>query len=125
MNIDRRNIKQYLSQLTPAELAALVSELRTEWQIAEPSSTLPDPRPKPVRIVGHDVVLVDVGASKVATIRVLRAAVGIDLRAARSLIGALPAVVRQEPTSDAAEALAGELREAGATVEVRPIREDG
>lgn len=124
MNIDRRNIKQYLSRLTPAELAALVSELRAEWQIAEPSTPPPDPRPRPPRVVGHDVVLVDVRASRVATIRVLRAAMGIDLRAARALIGALPTVIQREPTSDAAEALASELRQAGASVEVRTVRED-
>lgn len=124
MNIDRETIKRYLSQLTPGELAGLAAELRSDWQLPEPSEPVPDRPPQPPRVVGHDVVLVDLGASRVATIRVLRSALGVDLRAARTLIGELPTVVRQKPTADAAETLAAALREAGATVEVRLVRDD-
>ena len=124
MNIDRQTIKQYLSRLTPAELASLAAELRSDWQLAEPTA-VPERRPEPPRVVGHDVVLIDLGASRVSTIRALRTALGIDLRGARALIGSLPTVVCQEQTADAAEALATTLRDAGATVEVRIVREHG
>jgi large subunit ribosomal protein L7/L12 len=120
MNIDRETIKQYLSQLTPSELAELAAELRADWRLPEPSAAVLPPKPIVPAIVGYDVVLTDLGSSRVATIRALRAALGVDLRAARDLTSALPVVVRREATETAATALADALREAGATAQVEP-----
>ena len=119
MNIDRETIKQYLSLLTPAELAQLAAELREDWRLPEPV-VIDEPTPPPA-IVGWDVVLTDLGSSKVATIRALRASLELDLRGARALIDPLPSTLHQAPSQDAAERLADVLREAGASIEVRPV----
>ena len=122
MNIDRQTIKQYLSQLTPADLAALAEELRADWQLPERSTVVVEPPPPSTpAVVGYDVVLEDLGPSRVATIRALRAAFAIDLRAARDLIGQLPAVLGREAARADAEALATTLRENGATVTITAV----
>lgn len=118
MNIDRETIKQYLSQLTPADLAALAEELREDWQLPDAATVVVPPKPVEPSVVGYDVVLAELGSSRVATIRVLRAALCLDLRAARDLIALLPVVLRRDSTESAAQELAGALREAGASVEV-------
>ena len=123
MNIDRQTIKHYLSQLTPSELSALAAELRSDWRLPEPMASVPVRPPKAPRVAGHAVVLVGFGPSRVATIRALRAEVGIDLRAARALVETLPVVVQQASTRSAAEDLATTLREAGATVDVNDVLE--
>lgn len=121
MTIDRQSIKQYLSQLNPVQLVELVTELRADWQLPEPTVVVPDPRPEPAKIVGYDVVLEDLGPSRVATIRTLRERLGVDLRGARALISPLPAVIREQVSETEAAALCEALREAGATAVSRPV----
>jgi|GEM_PF-2052290 len=121
--LDIQQVKQFLSRLSPRQMAELAEELRTEWRL--PETPVVDPRPPdppdPVVDPNRDVVVTDVGDSRVAVIRALRAArPDLDLRTARDLIKALPGVVGSELTPETAEALAAPLRKAGATVELRP-----
>lgn len=120
--LDIQQVKQFLSQLSPRQMAELAEELRAEWRL--PQTPVVDPRPpdppEPVVSPNRDVVVTDVGASRVAVIRALRALrPELDLRTARDLLKALPAIVGTELAVQAAESLAGPLRDAGATVELR------
>ena len=121
MNIDRDAVKQYLSQLTPLQMAELAEELREQWCLPEMSATTPVPRPPaPEPSAEVDVVVTDVGSSRVAVIRALRAArPDLDLREARDLLQSIPAVVGPAHTRGTTQALETALREAGATLEVR------
>lgn len=121
--LDIQQVKQFLSQLSPRQMAELAEELRNEWRL--PQTPVVDPRPpdppQPVVSPNRDVVVTDVGASRVAVIRALRALrPELDLRTARDLLKALPATVGTGLAVEAGDALAGPLREAGATVELRP-----
>ena len=121
--LDIQQVKQFLSQLSPRQMAELAEELRNDWRL--PQTPVVDPRPpdppEPVVNPDRDVVVTDVGASRVAVIRALRAArPELDLRTARDLLKALPAVVGSGLAVEAGESLAGPLRDAGATVELRP-----
>ncbi|MEM6989830.1 MAG: ribosomal protein L7/L12 [Myxococcota bacterium] len=122
MNIDKQTVKEFLSQLTPPQLAELAQELRAQWQLPEvvdpvvvPRPDPPDPGPPPEL----DVVVHDVGASRIKVIRALRSAQpGLELRRAVDLLQTLPAVVVGAMERTAAEALLEALRAAGATVEL-------
>jgi len=121
MNIDRDAVKQFLSQLSPLQMAQLAEELREQWCLPEMGTVTPEPRPPDRQPSAEvDVVVTDVGSSRVAVIRALRAErPDLDLRQARDLLRSIPAVVGPAYTRGSTEALESALREAGATLEVQ------
>lgn len=122
MNIDKHSVKEFLSRLSPQQMSDLVQELRDDWHLPDaPPPTVVDPRPpSPTPATAFDVVVIDVGNSRIAVIRALRQACpDLDLRSARDLLRGLPAVVGDAVTKPDAQRLADPLRDAGAVVEVR------
>ena len=64
-----------------------------------------------------DVILKDVGASKLNVIKVIRAATGLGLKEAKEIADNCPKTLKEAISRDDAEKLAEELKAAGATVE--------
>ena len=65
-----------------------------------------------------DVVLKDFGAKKIEVIKVVRELTNLGLKEAKDLVEAAPKPVLEGVARDAADAAAGKLRDAGATVDV-------
>jgi large subunit ribosomal protein L7/L12 len=65
-----------------------------------------------------DVVLKDFGAKKIEVIKVVRELTNLGLKEAKDLVEAAPKSVVEGVAKDAADAAAGKLRDAGATVDV-------
>ena len=66
-----------------------------------------------------DVVLNGPGDKKIQVIKVVRAATGLGLKEAKSLVDEAPKPVKEGIDKDEAEKLKGELEEAGATVALK------
>ncbi len=66
-----------------------------------------------------DVVLTDVGANKIAVIKVVRDATGLGLKEAKELVDSAPKAVKEGVSKDEAEELKAKFVEAGATVELK------
>lgn len=66
-----------------------------------------------------DVILKAAGANKVAAIKAVRGATGLGLKEAKDLVESAPVAVKEGISKEDAEALAKELTEAGAEVEVK------
>ena len=66
-----------------------------------------------------DVVLTGAGDKKIQVIKVVRAATGLGLKEAKALVDEAPKPVKEGIERDEAEALANELKEAGASVELK------
>ena len=66
-----------------------------------------------------DVVLTGSGDKKIQVIKVVRAATGLGLKEAKSLVDEAPKPVKEGIEKDEAEKLKGELEEAGASVELK------
>ncbi len=66
-----------------------------------------------------DVVLTGAGDKKIQVIKVVRAATGLGLKEAKALVDEAPKPVKEGVERDEAETLANELKEAGASVEVK------
>ncbi len=66
-----------------------------------------------------DVVLTDVGASKIAVIKEVRGATSLGLKEAKDLVEAAPKAVKEGATKDEAEELKKKLEAAGAKVEIK------
>jgi large subunit ribosomal protein L7/L12 len=67
-----------------------------------------------------DVMLTNVGAQKIAVIKVVREIVpGLGLKEAKDLVEAAPTAVLQGATKDDADKAKAKLEDAGATVEIK------
>lgn len=67
-----------------------------------------------------DVVLESFGEKKIGVIKVVRAATGLGLKEAKSLVEEVPGKIKEGISKEDAEKLKTELEEAGATVAVKP-----
>ena len=66
-----------------------------------------------------DVMLTNVGASKVKVIKVVRELTGMGLIDAKKLVDSAPVAIKEKVNEDAAKEIADKLTEAGATVELK------
>ena len=65
-----------------------------------------------------DVVLTDVGANKIAVIKVVREITGLGLAEAKAKVDGAPATLKEAASKEDAEAAKAKLEEAGAKVEI-------
>ena len=63
-----------------------------------------------------NIELTEAGAQKIAVIKVVKEALGLDLKSAKELVEKAPVIIKENAKSDEAEALKAKLTEAGATV---------
>ena len=66
-----------------------------------------------------DIVLTDVGANKIAVIKVVREITGLGLAEAKAKVDGAPATLKEAVSKDDAEAAKAKLEEAGAKVEIK------
>ncbi len=66
-----------------------------------------------------DVVLLAAGESKINVIKAVRAITGLGLKEAKDLVDGAPKTVKEAISKDEAEKIAKELKDAGASVEVK------
>ena len=68
-----------------------------------------------------DVVLKEVGANKIAVIKVVRELTGLGLKEAKAMVAGAPANVKEAVAKADAEAMVEKLKEAGATAELKNL----
>ncbi len=66
-----------------------------------------------------DVVLAEIGANKIAVIKVVRELTGLGLAEAKAKVDGAPATVKEAVSKDEADAAKAKLEEAGAKVELK------
>jgi large subunit ribosomal protein L7/L12 len=120
---------QNLGELKVLDLANLVKRLEEEWGVSAAAVAAPvaagggaadgaaAAAPAEAQ-TEFDVVLKDFGAKKIEVIKVVRELTNLGLKEAKDLVEAAPKPVLEGVAKDAAEAAAGKLRDAGATVDV-------
>jgi large subunit ribosomal protein L7/L12 len=120
---------QNLGELKVLDLANLVKRLEEEWGVSAAAVAAPvaaaagggdgAAAAAPVEAqTEFDVVLKDFGAKKIEVIKVVRELTNLGLKEAKDLVEAAPKSVLEGVAKDAADAAAGKLRDAGATVDV-------
>ena len=120
---------QNLGDLKVLDLANLVKRLEEEWGVSAAAVAAPvaagagagdgaaAAAPAEAQ-TEFDVVLKDFGAKKIEVIKVVRELTNLGLKEAKDLVEAAPKPVLEGVAKDAADAAAGKLRDAGATVDV-------
>ena len=109
--------------LTVLELAELVHTLEEVFGVsAAAAAAVAAPAAAAVEVeekTEFDVILKDAGASKLNVIKVVRAATGLGLKDAKDLVDNCPKTLKEAISKEDAEKLVAELKEAGATAELK------
>ena len=109
--------------LTVLELSELVHTLEEVFGVSAAAAAVAGPAaaaaPVEEEKTEFDVVLKEVGANKIAVIKVVRAATGLGLKEAKEIVDNVPKALKEGISKEDAEKLAGELKGAGAVAEVK------
>jgi len=121
-----KEVLDLVKQLTVLELADLVKALEDAFGVSAAApvamvaaAQAPAAAAEAEEKSTFDVVLTNVGDGRVPVIKAIRVATSLSLREAKELVDKGPGVViRSDVAKEEAEALKGQLEEAGATVEL-------
>ncbi len=109
--------------LSVMELAELVHALEDTFGVSAAAAAVAAPAAGAAAEVEEktefDVILKDCGASKLNVIKVIRAATGLGLKEAKEIADNCPKTLKEGISKEDAEKLANDLKEAGATAEVK------
>ena len=112
--MDVQKLIEEVKAMTVLELNELVKALEAEFGVSAAVAAAPAAEEK----TEFDVVLKDIGANKIAIIKVVREATGLGLADAKKAVESMGVIKEAMPKADA-EALVAKLKENGATAELK------
>ena len=116
-------IIEELKVLTVLELSELVSAIEEEFGVSAAAAVAVAAPAEAAAAVEEktefDVVLAEVGANKIAVIKIVREITGLGLAEAKAKVDSAPATIKEAASKDDAEAIKAKLEEAGAKVELK------
>ena len=124
MPATKEEILDSIANLTVIELKELLDAFEEKFGVtaAAPAAVAAGPAaaaaPEVEEQDEFDVILKGAGAQKIQVIKVVRELTSLGLKEAKDLVEAAPKPVLEAVARDAADAAAGKLRDAGATVDV-------
>ena len=122
--MDVQKLIEEVKAMTVLELNDLVKALEAEFGVSAAVAAAPaaggaaEAAPAAEEKTEFDVVLKDIGANKIAIIKVVREATGLGLAEAKKAVEAMGVIKEAVPKADA-EALVAKLKENGATAELK------
>ena len=122
--MDVQKLIEEVKAMTVLELNDLVKALEEEFGVSAAVAAAPaagaaaEAAPAAEEKTEFDVVLKDIGANKIAVIKVVNEATGLGLADAKKAVEAMGVIKENAPKADA-EALVAKLKEAGATAELK------
>ena len=110
--------------LTVLELSELVHTLEEVFGVSAAAAAVAAPAAGAAAEAAEektefDVILKEAGASKLNVIKVVRAATGLGLKEAKEIVDNAPKTLKEAISKEDAEKLVAELKEAGATAELK------
>ena len=121
MALNIENIIAEIKEATIIELNDLVKAIEEEFGVtaAAPVAVAAAGGAAEAEQTEFDVVLTDVGASKINVIKVVREITGLGLKEAKEIVDGAPKAIKEKVAKADADAMKAKLEEAGATVEVK------
>ena len=122
--MDVQKLIEEVKAMTVLELNELVKALEEEFGVSAVVAAGPavggaaEAAPAEEEKTEFDVVLKDIGANKIAIIKVVREATGLGLADAKKAVESMGVIKENAPKADA-EALVAKLKENGATAELK------
>ena len=119
------NLIEEVKSLTVLELSELVKALEEEFGVsaaapavavaAAPAAAAPAAEEK----TEFDVVLKSAGANKINVIKVVKEITGLGLKEAKEIVDNCPKTLKEAVSKEDAEKIVNDLKEAGATAEIK------
>ena len=123
--MDVQKLIEEIKAMTVLELNEVVKALEEAFGVSAMVAAAPaagaaagEAAPAEEEKTEFDVVLKDVGANKIAVIKVVKEATGLGLADAKKAVEAMGVIKENAPKADA-EDLVAKLKEAGATAELK------
>jgi large subunit ribosomal protein L7/L12 len=126
-SITKEDVVKFIENMTVLELSELVKELEDRFGVsaaapmaiaAMPMGAAAEAAPVEEQ-TEFSVLITGVGDKKINVIKEVRAITALGLKEAKDLVEGLPGLVKEGIPKDEAEAIAKQLTEAGATVEIK------
>jgi large subunit ribosomal protein L7/L12 len=125
MNMAKLNAQDViasLKEMTILELNELVKAIEEEFGVsaaAPVAAAAAVEEAAPAGPVEVDVILKEVGPSKVAVIKVVRELTGLGLVEAKGVVDSAPRAIKEKVSEEVAAEVKKKLEDAGATVEIK------
>ena len=124
--VKRADVLNYLETANMVEISELISDIEEKFgvtaaapvAVAAAAPAAGDAGATEVKDA-FDVVITEVGQSKISVIKVVRAVTELGLKEAKELVDAAPKAVKEGVPQAEADELKAKLEEAGATVELK------
>ena len=117
------NIVKEIEQLSVIELSDLVKAIEDKFGVSAAAAVVAGPAagaaPAAEEKSEFNIVLKEVGANKIAVIKVVRDVTGLGLKDAKDLVDSAPKTLKENVAKEDADKIAASLKEAGATVELQ------
>ncbi len=111
--------------MTVLELNDLVKAIETEFGVSAAAMAVAAPAaggaaaPAAEEKTEFDVILKSAGANKMAVIKLVKDLTGAGLKDAKDMVDNAPKAIKEAISKEAADEIAGKLKEAGAEVEIK------
>jgi large subunit ribosomal protein L7/L12 len=122
---DLKAFAEQLVNLTVKEVNELAQILKDEYGIEPAAAAVAVAAPAAAaeaaveEKTSFDVVLKEVGANKLAIVKLVKELTGLGLKEAKDLVDGAPSALKEGVAKDEADALKKQLEEAGAQVELK------
>ena len=129
MAVSKEEVIEFISNMTVLELSEFIKELEEKFGVsaAAPAAAMMVAAPAGGADGGaqaeekteFDVVLKEVGPTKINVIKVVRALTSLGLKEAKDKVDACPSTIKEGVSKEEAEDAQKQLSEAGAVVELK------
>ena len=121
---DIKKILDEIKELTVVELNELVKSLEGEFGVSAAAMAVAAPAAGAAPAAEEEkteftVSLEEVGANKIAVIKVVRELTGLGLSEAKAVVDGAPSVVKENVAKETAEEMVAKFKEAGATAKLK------
>ncbi len=121
---DIKKIIEDVKAMTVVELNDLVKAIEEEFGVSAAAMAVAAPAAGAAAAAEEEksefnVVLTDVGANKIAVIKVVREITGLGLAESKAMVDGAPSVVKEAIAKEAAEEMVKKFAEAGAKAELK------
>ncbi len=126
MSVTKEDVVKFIEGMTVLELSELVKELEERFGVSAAApvamAAMPGAAAEAAPVeeqTEFSVIITGVGDKKINVIKEVRAITSLGLKEAKDLVEKVPGTVKEGIPKAEAEAIAKQLTEAGATVEIK------
>ncbi|MCK5727391.1 MAG: 50S ribosomal protein L7/L12 [Thiotrichaceae bacterium] len=124
MAVSKDDILEAISNMTVVEVVELISDMEEKFGVSAAAAVAAAPAAADTGAAAEektefDIVLSEVGASKIKVIKATRAITGLGLKEAKDLVESAPATLKEGVSKEDGDEAIATLKEVGASAELK------